>query len=79
AQTLDRLGFALGRLKTGTPARLDGRTNDWSGLDMQSADDDPVPFSTLTERITTPQVQCGITRTTQAVHDLIRANLHRSP
>ena len=46
---------------------------------MQSADDDPVPFSTLTERITTPQIQCGITRTTQAVHDLIRANLHRSP
>ncbi|WP_027171468.1 tRNA uridine-5-carboxymethylaminomethyl(34) synthesis enzyme MnmG [Methylobacterium sp. 10] len=79
AQTLDRLGFALGRLKTGTPPRLDGRTIDWSGLDMQSADDDPVPFSTLTDRITTPQIQCGITRTTQAVHDLIRANLHRSP
>ncbi|MGU3361414.1 tRNA uridine-5-carboxymethylaminomethyl(34) synthesis enzyme MnmG [Methylobacterium sp. M6A4_1b] len=79
AQTLDRAGFALGRLKTGTPARLDGRTIDWSGLEMQSADEDPVPFSTLTERITTPQIQCGITRTTQAVHDLIRANLHRSP
>ncbi|CAA2137974.1 tRNA uridine-5-carboxymethylaminomethyl(34) synthesis enzyme MnmG [Methylobacterium bullatum] len=79
AQTLDRLGFALGRLKTGTPARLDGRTIDWSGLEMQSADDDPVPFSTLTDRITTPQIQCGITRTTRAVHDLIRANLHRSP
>jgi tRNA uridine 5-carboxymethylaminomethyl modification enzyme len=79
AQTLDRAGFALGRLKTGTPARLDGRTIDWSGLEMQSADADPVPFSTLTERITTPQIQCGITRTTQAVHDLIRANLHRSP
>ena len=79
AQTLDRAGFALGRLKTGTPARLDGRSIDWSGLEMQSADADPVPFSTLTERITTPQIQCGITRTTQAVHDLIRANLHRSP
>ena len=79
AQTLDRCGFALGRLKTGTPARLDGRTIDWSGLDMQSADDEPVPFSSLTEGITTPQIQCGITRTTQAVHDLIRANLHRSP
>lgn len=79
AQTLDRAGFALGRLKTGTPARLDGRTIDWSDLEMQSADADPVPFSTLTERITTPQIQCGITRTTQAVHDLIRANLHRSP
>ena len=79
AETLDRHGFGLGRLKTGTPARLDGRTIDWSGLDMQSADSDPVPFSTLTDRITTPQIQCGITRTTQAVHDLIRANLHRSP
>jgi tRNA uridine 5-carboxymethylaminomethyl modification enzyme len=79
ARTLDRAGFALGRLKTGTPARLDGRTIDWSGLEMQSADADPVPFSTLTEGITTPQIQCGITRTTQAVHDLIRANLHRSP
>ncbi len=79
ARTLDRHGFALGRLKTGTPARLDGRTIDWSGLDMQAADDDPVPFSTLTERITNPQIKCGITRTTQAVHDLIRANLHRSP
>ena len=79
ARTLDRHGFALGRLKTGTPARLDGRTIDWSGLDMQAADDDPVPFSTLTERITNPQIECGVTRTTQAVHDLIRANLHRSP
>ncbi len=79
AETLDRYGFGLGRLKTGTPARLDGRTIDWASLEMQSADDDPVPFSTLTDRITTPQIQCGITRTTQAVHDLIRANLHRSP
>ncbi|GJD28907.1 tRNA uridine 5-carboxymethylaminomethyl modification enzyme MnmG [Methylobacterium adhaesivum] len=79
AETLDRYGFGLGRLKTGTPARLDGRTIDWSGLEMQSADADPVPFSTLTDRITTPQIQCGITRTTQAVHDVIRANLHRSP
>ncbi|TXN60855.1 tRNA uridine-5-carboxymethylaminomethyl(34) synthesis enzyme MnmG, partial [Methylobacterium sp. WL18] len=79
AQTLDRLGLRLGRLKTGTPPRLDGRTIDWSGLEMQDADADPVPFSTLTEKITTPQIRCGITRTTQAVHDLIRANLHRSP
>ena len=79
AETLDRYGFGLGRLKTGTPARLDGRTINWSSLEMQSADEDPVPFSTLTDRITTPQIQCGITRTTQAVHDLIRANLHRSP
>ncbi|RVU21161.1 tRNA uridine-5-carboxymethylaminomethyl(34) synthesis enzyme MnmG [Methylobacterium oryzihabitans] len=77
--TLDRHGFALGRLKTGTPARLDGRTIDWHGVDKQAADDVPVPFSTLTDRITTPQIECGITRTTAAVHDLIRANLHRSP
>ncbi|MDP4006038.1 tRNA uridine-5-carboxymethylaminomethyl(34) synthesis enzyme MnmG [Methylobacterium sp. NEAU K] len=79
AQTLDRLGLRLGRLKTGTPPRLDGRTIDWTGLEMQDADAEPVPFSTLTERITIPQIRCGITRTTQAVHDLIRANLHRSP
>ncbi|MCJ2118194.1 tRNA uridine-5-carboxymethylaminomethyl(34) synthesis enzyme MnmG [Methylobacterium sp. J-001] len=79
AQTLDRLGLRLGRLKTGTPPRLDGRTIDWSGLEMQEADAEPVPFSTLTQKITTPQIRCGITRTTQAVHDLIRANLHRSP
>ncbi|EIZ84456.1 tRNA uridine 5-carboxymethylaminomethyl modification protein GidA [Methylobacterium sp. GXF4] len=79
AQTLDRLGLRLGRLKTGTPPRLDGQTIDWSGLEMQEADAEPVPFSTLTEKITTPQIRCGITRTTQAVHDLIRANLHRSP
>ena len=76
--TLDRYGFALGRLKTGTPPRLDGRTIDWHGIDKQAADDDPVPFSTLTERITTPQIACGVTRTGQAAHDLIRANLHRS-
>jgi tRNA uridine 5-carboxymethylaminomethyl modification enzyme len=79
ARTLDRLGLRLGRLKTGTPPRLDGRTIDWSGLEMQEADAEPVPFSTLTERITTPQIRCGITRTSRAVHDLIRANLHRSP
>ncbi|MCJ2072703.1 tRNA uridine-5-carboxymethylaminomethyl(34) synthesis enzyme MnmG [Methylobacterium sp. J-030] len=79
ARTLDRLGLRLGRLKTGTPPRLDGRTIDWAGLEMQEADAEPVPFSTLTARITNPQIRCGITRTTQAVHDLIRANLHRSP
>ncbi|KMO18494.1 tRNA uridine-5-carboxymethylaminomethyl(34) synthesis enzyme MnmG [Methylobacterium indicum] len=76
--TLDRHGFALGRLKTGTPPRLDGRTIDWHGIDKQAADDEPVPFSTLTERISTPQIECGVTRTGQAAHDLIRANLHRS-
>jgi tRNA uridine 5-carboxymethylaminomethyl modification enzyme len=77
--TLDRFGFALGRLKTGTPPRLDGRTIDWAGLDKQAADDEPVPFSALTNRIETPQIECGITRTTAAVHELIRANLHRAP
>jgi tRNA uridine 5-carboxymethylaminomethyl modification enzyme len=77
--TLERLGFALGRLKTGTPARLDGRTIDWAALEMQAGDDPPVPFSTLTERITTPQVACGITATTPATHAVIRANLGRAP
>lgn len=73
------LGLTLGRLKTGTPARLDGSTIDWSGLEMQAADDEPVPFSFLNDRITTPQIACGITRTTAATHDIIRANLSRSP
>jgi tRNA uridine 5-carboxymethylaminomethyl modification enzyme len=77
--TLERLGFALGRLKTGTPPRLDGRTIDWKSLEMQPGDDPPEPFSTLTERIETPQIRCGITRTTTATHDIIRANVHRSP
>ncbi|MBZ6077013.1 tRNA uridine-5-carboxymethylaminomethyl(34) synthesis enzyme MnmG [Microvirga puerhi] len=78
-KTFARLGFTLGRLKTGTPPRLDGRTIDWAGIDKQAADDDPVPFSALTTRITTPQIECGITRTTAAGHELIRANLHRAP
>jgi len=77
--TLKRLAFPLGRLKTGTPCRLDGRTIDWRGLEMQAGDDPPQPFSTLTDRITTRQVECGITGTTAASHELIRANLHRAP
>jgi tRNA uridine 5-carboxymethylaminomethyl modification enzyme len=77
--TLERLGFSLGRLKTGTPPRLDGRTVDWAGLEMQPGDDPPEPFSALTDRIENPQVQCGITRTTGATHAVIRANVHRSP
>jgi tRNA uridine 5-carboxymethylaminomethyl modification enzyme len=77
--TLERLGLKLGRLKTGTPPRLDGRSIDWAALEMQSGDTPPEPFSTLTERITTPQIQCGITRTTEATHRVIRANVHRSP
>ena len=77
--TLERLGFALGRLKTGTPPRLDGDTIDWSAVEMQPGDEPPEPFSTLTERIETPQIQCGITRTMPATHEIIRANVHRSP
>ncbi len=76
---LARLGFGLGRLKTGTPPRLDGRTIDWAGLEVQHGDDPPEPFSALTERITTPQIPCHITATTPATHALIRANLHRAP
>src|SRR5258708_26903277 len=72
ALTLERLGFALGRLKTGTPPRLDGRTIDWVAVDMQPGDEPPEPFSTLTERIENPQVQCGITRTNAATHQIIR-------
>ncbi len=79
AKTLARLGFPLGRLKTGTPPRLDGRTIDWRGLEAQAGDDPPPPFSFMTERITTPQVPCHITATTERTHALIRANLHRAP
>jgi tRNA uridine 5-carboxymethylaminomethyl modification enzyme len=77
--TLEKYGFALGRLKTGTPPRLDGRSIDWSALEMQPGDDPPEPFSTLTERITNRQIECGITRTVAATHEIIRANVHRSP
>ena len=77
--TLERAGLRLGRLKTGTPPRLDGKTIDWAGLDVQKGDDPPVPFSMLTRAITTPQIVCHITRTTQEGHDLIRANLARAP
>jgi tRNA uridine 5-carboxymethylaminomethyl modification enzyme len=77
--TLQRLGFALGRLKTGTPPRLDGRTIDWAAVEMQPGDEPPEPFSMLTKRIDNPQVQCGITRTNAATHSVIRDNVHRSP
>lgn len=78
-RTLERLGFALGRLKTGTPPRLDGRTIDWAGLDAQAGDDPPRPFSYLTECIKTPQIDCHVTGTTAETHALIAANLGRSP
>lgn len=76
--TMSRAGFALGRLKTGTPPRLDGRTIDWASLESQAADEHPSPFSLLTDTIKNPQIHCGITRTTPATHELIRANLGRS-
>jgi tRNA uridine 5-carboxymethylaminomethyl modification enzyme len=79
AQSLGRAGFALARLKTGTPPRLDGRTIDFRGLRRQPGDDPAEPFSTLTETLTNPQLDCAITGTTAATHDLIRANLAHSP
>lgn len=77
--SLQRVGFQLGRFKTGTPCRLNGRTIDFSMLEPQPGDDDPQPFSFATERITQQQLPCYITYTNSAVHDLIRANLHRAP
>ncbi len=79
SSSFERIGFTLGRLKTGTPPRLDGTTVDWSAVEMQPGDDPPEPFSVMTDRITTPQIQCGITRTTEVTHQVIRANVHRSP
>ena len=79
ALTLERLGFRLGRLKTGTPPRLDGRTIDWAGLEAQEGDRPPEPFSFLTGAITREQVRCHITHTRPDGHDLIRRNLSRSP
>jgi tRNA uridine 5-carboxymethylaminomethyl modification enzyme len=79
SKTLYGLGLSMGRLKTGTPPRLDESTIDWASLEMQAGDDPPTPFSFLTRAITTPQISCGITRTTLATHAIIRANLHRAP
>ncbi|MEE2690220.1 MAG: tRNA uridine-5-carboxymethylaminomethyl(34) synthesis enzyme MnmG [Pseudomonadota bacterium] len=72
------LGLKLGRLKTGTPARLDGRTIDWARLEMQPADAEPVPFSFLTEKITVPQIECGITFTSRETHRIIEENIGKS-
>ncbi len=79
ARSLASLGFALARLKTGTPPRLDGRTVDWQGLESQPGDDPPEPFSTLTGEIENRQVDCAITRTSEETHRIIRGNVHRSP
>ncbi|MBL8663115.1 MAG: tRNA uridine-5-carboxymethylaminomethyl(34) synthesis enzyme MnmG, partial [Candidatus Odyssella sp.] len=79
SRTLARFGFPLGRLKTGTPPRLDGKTIAWAGLEVQPGDDPPSPFSYLTDRIRVPQIACHITGTTAASHAIIRANIHRAP
>lgn len=79
SHALSRAGFPLGRLKTGTPPRLDGRTIDWAALERQPGDNPPPPFSFLTESITTPQIDCAITWTTAAAHEAIRSNIHRAP
>jgi tRNA uridine 5-carboxymethylaminomethyl modification enzyme len=79
SERLEHAGLALRRLKTGTPPRIDGRTIDWAALEMQPGDEPPEPFSMLTEKIETPQIQCGITRTVEATHRIIRDNVHRSP
>jgi tRNA uridine 5-carboxymethylaminomethyl modification enzyme len=79
SERLYGLGLCMGRLKTGTPPRLDGRTINWDGLQVQQGDDPPQPFSFLTERITTRQVVCHITHSTEATHAIIEANLTRAP
>lgn len=76
--TLLRHGLALGRLKTGTPARLDGTAIDWDSVGRQGADEDPTPFSFMTDSIVNPQIECGVTRTTPATHKIIADNLKRS-
>jgi tRNA uridine 5-carboxymethylaminomethyl modification enzyme len=79
ARTLEALGLRMGRLKTGTPPRLDRKTIDFAGLTVQPGDDPPEPFSTITGAISTPQVDCHITRTTAETHAIIAANIHRAP
>jgi tRNA uridine 5-carboxymethylaminomethyl modification enzyme len=79
SRALDRLGFTIDRFKTGTPCRLSARSIDFARLDVQPGDPEPQPFSFLTDRIDREQMVCWITRTSPAIHDLIRANLHRAP
>lgn len=79
SDSLRQLGFELNRFKTGTPCRLNGRTIDFSACQVQPGDDDPQPFSFLTDRLTQEQLPCWLTETSEPVHELIRANLHRAP
>lgn len=79
AESLMKIGFTMGRLKTGTPARLDGKSINWSILEEQPGDNPPTPFSFLNDKITTPQISCHITHTTEATHEIIKQNLHRAP
>lgn len=79
SRTLRGFGLAMGRLKTGTPPRLDGKTIDWASLEAQAGDEPPVPFSFLTTAITTPQICCHVTTTTAQTHAVIKANLDRAP
>ncbi len=78
AERIDEFGLPLGRLKTGTPPRLDGRTIDWDRLDSQPGDDEPVMFSFLSKSPTAKQISCGITHTNEKTHEIIRSNLERS-
>jgi tRNA uridine 5-carboxymethylaminomethyl modification enzyme len=79
AESLAALGLRQGRLKTGTPARLDGKTINWNACDEQKGDNPPVPFSFMTDSVQVPQISCYITYTSQATHDIIRANLYQAP
>ena len=78
SKALHALNLPLGRLKTGTPARLDRRTIDWDSLEKQPADNPPVPFSMMTDKITVPQIECAITRTTEKTHQIIADSIHLS-
>lgn len=79
ALSLEKLGLPMGRLKTGTPARLDGRTINWGMLEEQPGDNPPQPFSFMTDRVTVPQISCHITYTNEKTHEIIKANLHQAP